>query len=67
MTEVSSKQERQESFPMLRVGGKFASVKLVAEESSQGLIEEDVCDHEPPSYVVESQGDGHGDVDHQLC
>lgn len=52
---------------MLRVGGKFASVKLVAEESSQGLIEEDVCDHEPPSYVVESQGDGHGDVDHQLC
>lgn len=67
MTEVSSEQERQESFPMLRVGGKRASVKLVAEESSQGLVEEDVGDHEPPGCIVEPQGDGHGDVDHQLC
>lgn len=30
---------------MLWVGRKFAFVKLVAEESRQGLAEEDVCYH----------------------
>lgn len=52
---------------MLRVGGKLAFVKLVAEESSQSLAEEDVRYHQPPSYIMEPQGDSHGDVDHQLC
>lgn len=33
---------------MLRVGDEFAFVEFVAEESRQGLAEEDIGDHEPP-------------------
>lgn len=52
---------------MLRVGDEFAFVEFVAEESRQGLVEEDIGYHEPPSQVVETEGDSHGNVDHQLC
>jgi hypothetical protein len=45
MTEVVLKQKWQESFPMLWVGDKFAFVEFVAEESSQGLVKEDICHH----------------------
>lgn len=49
MTEVISEQKREVSFPVLRVGDKLAFVKSVAEESRQGLAEEDTCYHQPPS------------------
>lgn len=52
---------------MLWVGHKCAFVEPVVEERRQGLAEEDIGHHQPPGYVVEPEGDSHGDVDHQLC
>lgn len=51
---------------MLWVGDKFAFVEFVVEESRQGLAEEDICHHQPPSHIVEPKGDSQRNVDEQL-
>lgn len=46
---AASKQKWKERFPMLRVGDKRVLVERVVEERRQGLAEEDIRHHQPPS------------------
>ena len=52
---------------MLWVTFKFPQVKLLAELSSQSLVEQHIGDHSPPGQRDAAQHQAQRHVDQQLC